>query len=380
MTIRKLTLAATLLLLCGCSDGSAIDFTKPTATVNTDTIYSNMSMGDFNTVLSYSAYAVDDEIGSDQFETVSSMFSSFNDLMDIYNDYDGLTNIKTINDNAGIQPVVVDESIYEMLQLSKQLYDLSNGEFDITMGAVFSIWHNYRENGLILNSNDELAPLPSKEELQQASACRGWDHIIMDDANHSVYIDDPCISLDVGGIAKGFATEKIRYTMAETIDNGAIINAGGNTALVHSKPDGSPWRVGIADPDSSSNSLLVLSLKGDLSVVTSGDYERYFVAEDGQSYAHIIDPQTLYPPRYWRSVSVITTDGGIADGLSTILFTMDYEDGQTILQKAKETFDLDILEAVWIADDGTIVDANHHLDLGKYEAFYTEGLHDSIAQ
>ena len=380
MTICKFSFVLALALLCGCSDGSTIDFTQPSAHPNSDNVYSNMSMGDFNTVLSYSAYGVDDKTGAAQFETVSTMFSSFNDLMDIYNDYDGLTNIKTINDNAGIQPVVVDESIYEMLQLSKQLYDLSNGEFDITMGAVFNIWHNYRENGLILNGNDELAPIPSEDELQQAAACRGWEHIIMDDSDHSVYIDDPCVSLDVGGIAKGFSTEKIRSSLVETIDNGAIINAGGNTALVHTKPDGSSWRVGIADPDSSRDSLMVLSLSADLSVVTSGDYERYFVGEDGQSYAHIIDPQTLYPPRYWRSVSIITSDGGIADGLSTILFTMDYQDGLAILQKTKQIFDLDVLEAVWIADDGTIVDSDHHLDLGKYDAFYTEGLEDVIVQ
>ena len=368
------------LCLFGCESNDPVHFNTPSAQPSSNQTYSNMSMGDFNTILSFNAYGVDQEDGQSQFETVSTMFGQFNDLMDIYNDYEGINNIKTINDNAGIQPIVVDESIFEMLQLSKQLYELSDGEFDITMGAVFKIWHNYREEGLVLNGNDQLAPVPSQEELEAVSACRGWDHIILDETNTSVYIDDPCVSLDVGGIAKGFATEKIRELMSSTIDNGAIINAGGNTALVHQKPDGSPWRVGIADPDSSSDSILVLSLPADLSVVTSGDYERFYVGEDGNKYAHIIDPQTLYPPTYWRSVSIITSNGAIADGLSTILFTMDYQDGLNVLQKAKELFDLDFLEAVWLADDGEVIDSDHHIDLNNYDAYYTDGLVDALNQ
>lgn len=377
---KSIVLFGLSLCLFGCSADHSIAFNTPSTQPSNNQTYSNMSMGDFNTILSFNAYGVDQDRGASQFETVSTMFSQFNDLMDIYNDYPGIANIKTINDNAGKQPVVVDESIFEMLQLSKQLYELSDGEFDITMGAVFSIWHHYREEGLVLNSNDQLAPVPSNEELQAVSACRGWDHIILDESNHSVYIDDPCVSLDVGGIAKGFATEKIRVELAGSVDNGAIINAGGNTALVHSKPDGSPWRVGIADPDASSNSILVLSLPADLSVVTSGDYERYYVGEDGNRYAHIIDPQTLYPPTYWRSVSIITTNGAIADGLSTILFTMNYEDGLAVLEKAKSVFDLDYLEAVWLADDGEVIDSDHHIDLDNYDAYYTDGLASALNQ
>ena len=124
-----------------------------------------------------------------------------------------------------------------------------------------------------------------------------------------------------------------------------LISVGGNVAATQPKPDGSSWIVGLQDPDGSDGSYKnKVSLKTG-AVVTSGDYQRYYVVDDVE-YHHIIDPETLMPGRYWRAVSVITSDSGVADALSTALFLMDREKGQKLLDSYGAY-------ALWTAVDGT---------------------------
>lgn len=347
---------------------------------NSSLKYNGTYTGAFDTVLMMTSYGIDQQNAQVTFDNLALIFQEMSNLFDIYNDYQGVNNLKMINDQAGKEPVKVDRYIVEMLHLSKQLYDLSDGEFDVTSGALLKVWHNYREQGLIDNSNNEYGKVPTNQELEQANACQGWEHIIIDDSASTVYIDDPCVSLDVGGIAKGFATEKMQSYAQENMDKGFIINAGGNSALVNDKGNGEAWTVGIANPSDPNNSLFALSIGNDENIVTSGDYQRYYIGEDGLTYGHIIDPSTLYPPREFRSVSIICEDSGIADGLSTILFTTSYQQGLEILEKAKSVFGLDELGAVWIWDDEKSLDKSNEIKIGDFTVLATENLRDDIVR
>ena len=338
--ILKLVLISAL--LCGCSSSKATTSTKITT-------YSNTSLDEiFDTVYSFTEYTDSEADGKKHYKDSYDILSRCNQLFDIYNDYEGINNLKTINDNAGIQPVKVDSLIIDMLKRSKEFYDLSDGEFDVTQGALLSVWHSYREEGIALNEKNEKGKIPSEEELQAAAVHSGWDKVEINEKDSTVYITDPDVSLDVGGIAKGYAAEVAGQNAEKDGMKSGFLNVGRNIRLVGMKTDGSDWNIGIADPQGLySNGIVTITIDGPLSIVTSGDYERYYIAEDGNRYSHIIDPSTLYPATYYRSVSILTKDSGDADCLSTALFTMSIEDGKKIVEKyEKETGNT--VKAIWV--------------------------------
>jgi thiamine biosynthesis lipoprotein len=373
MKKKFVLIPALSLLLCGC--GSAADSSD---TSSAETLYSNVSTdAGFDTVFYYQEYNSDRTAAENHFNEAVELFSHYNDLFDIYNTYDGISNMKTINDNAGIQAVEVDQDIIDMLTMAKQFYTWSDGEFDITIGALLNVWHSYRENGIKLNEEGENGPLPSDEELTEAASHKGWEHVQIDDDANTVYIDDASISLDVGGIAKGFAVEKIAETLEQEEDIGTVaINAGGNNRTIGSKPDGTDWNVRIQNPDGGDR-LLIVSEPGSLSFVTSGDYERYYTATDGSRYHHIIDPETNYPATYYRSVSIITSDSGAADCLSTTLFTLSTEDGMKVLEEYEKASGNDA-EAIWVMDKDKETSAPNGQEQMDYYIGYTDGLKGHI--
>lgn len=372
--MKKKTLLTTLLslsLLFGCSNQ------ETTVSSKKQDSYSNTSLEEvFDTVYSFKEYTEDLDLAEAHFKASEKELQNYTKLFDIYNNYEGINNLKTINDNAGKEAVEVDQSIIEMLNLAKDFYEYSDGEFDITIGSLLKVWHEYREEGISLNEEGKKGKVPSKEELEEAAQYKGWQHIHIDDENNTVYIDDENVSLDVGGIAKGYAAELTAQTMMNSGMSCGILNVGRNIRLIGSKDN--PWTVGITDPlGEYTNGLVILSLDSDDSVVTSGDYERYYEAEDGNRYPHIVDPATMYPARYYRSVSIITEDSGIADCLSTALFTMTIEEGEKLLNTIKENTGKDV-DAVWIMDPKSTQEYKNSETVGDYGVAYTDGLEGHI--
>ena len=203
--------------------------------------------------------------------------------------------------------------------------------FDASQGTLLEVWHTYREEGISLNEAGEDGRLPEEAELQRAANAQSWDAVRIDEESNEVMIIDPDVSLDLGGIAKGYAVEQVKRELEEKGVDGAILNAGGNVVTIGEKSDGSAWRVGVQMPSSLSDSTLaVLELNGSHAIVTSGDYQRYYEV-NGERYAHIIDPLTLYPPRHFRAVTVVCDDSAAADCISTTLFTLTYEEGLAYL-------------------------------------------------
>ena len=365
----------TLALLSGCDwrNNPAQKTEYPTSSYSDTSIDSG-----FDTVFSMREYGVEEEVFKQHFAQAKSLFKHYNDLFDIYNNYDGINNLKPINDNAGKKAVSVDPAIIALLQEAKAFYTLSHNTFDITSGALLNIWHTYREEGIALNEKGTKGKLPTMEELSQAAAHHGWENVEIDSDHHTVYIKDAAVSLDIGGIAKGFAIEKIAQALQESGAKCVAINAGGNVRTIGSKPDGSDWTIGIQNP-SGAGSLFALHEAGDHSFVTSGDYERFYIAEDGHTYSHIIDPSTLFPSDHFHSVSIITLDSGAADCLSTSLFMLDYHDGLALIETYKQAHPDEMLEAVWILDSDQVVEdtGNIHM-IGQYAVIYTDGLKDAL--
>jgi len=296
---------------------------------------------------------------------------------DIYNTYDGMNNLKTVNDNAGKEAVEVDPELIELLLKAKEFYELSDGEFDVTMGDLLNIWHIYREDGIEKNTNGEYGQVPDTEALAEAEKHRGFEYVEIDEENNTVYITDEDVRIDVGGIAKGFATEKVAEALEDAGVEHAAINAGGNNRTLGDKVDGSTWNVGIQNPDGE-GSLLVVHRFGSYSFVTSGDYERYYYADEDTKYHHIIDPDTLFPADHFRSVTVITEDSGDADCLSTALFTMDFEEGNRLIEACRNANPNAHLEVIWIMDEDIEADTEYQFTLGGYRIAYTEGLEGEI--
>lgn len=308
----------------------------------------------FDTVTTIIGYAPSKAEFTKFAQSVYDNLNEYHELFDIYNDYDGINNIKTINENAGVAPVKVDQKIIDMLLFSKKAYELSGGKVNVAFGAVLAVWHDYREAGI---DDPSKAQLPSMELLQEKAAHTDINKVIINEEASTIYLEDPEMSLDVGAIAKGYATEKVAdQSVADGYYN-ALLSVGGNVRAIGSKErnltmkegtTSSPWSVGIQNPDLESDEQYLGILKlTDLSLVSSGDYERYYTV-DGKRYHHIIDPVTLMPADYFTAVSIVTEDSGLADALSTAIFTMPYEEGLKLIEELTNT------EALWVCQDGTM--------------------------
>ena len=341
--------------------------------------YSNLAAdAGFDTVLIYTEFGYDNDQMASHFKTAEEIFRSCDAEFDIYNDHEGVSGLKEINDNAGKGPVKVSSTLIDLLQKAKQFYDLSGGKFDITIGAPLKIWHEYREKGITANEAGKEGEIPSAEELEAVRACRGWDKVIVNEKDQTVQITDPCVRLDAGGIAKGYAAEVMGQQLEDSVEVCGNINAGGNVRTIGTKQDGTDWNVGIRDPQGDGSSyLLIVSGGGSMSFVTSGDYERFYTGPGGKKYHHIIDPDTLQPSSLYRSVTVITKDSAAADALSTSLFTMTAEEGKKMLA-AYTAESGDAAEAVWIMDlSAAQPGAEEHKGMA---VIYTDGLKGKISE
>ena len=292
----------------------------------------------FDTLTTIKGFAESEAEFQAMVQKIHDELEEYHQLFDIYNDYD-IPNLKTVNDSAGVAPVKVDERIIALLLDCKAYYELTNHKVNAAMGSILSLWHDARTHGI----NDPVnAALPDTNALLLAAEHMDFSCVVINEADSTVFITDPDVSLDVGAVAKGWAAQRV----AENAPSGLLISVGGNVCATGPKDEGgTPWVVGIQNPDSSDYLHTIYLTKG--SVVTSGDYQRAYTV-DGKSYHHIIDPDTLYPSAHWRSVTIVCEDSGLADALSTALFVLPQEEGQALLDQCGAM-------ALWVCMDGTIL-------------------------
>ena len=285
--------------------------------------YTLTNLGVFDTVTTIVGTAETEEQFHEIATGIFEQLYQYHRLFDIYNDYEGINNLKTVNDNAGVAPVVVDSAIIQLLLDCRGYYELTGGMVNVAMGSVLSLWHEARTHGL---ANPDEAQLPDAEALAAAAEHCSIENLVIDEGNSTVYICDPLASLDVGAVAKGWAAQRV----AESAPEGLLISVGGNVCATGAKSDGTPWVVGVQNP-AGGDYLKKISVTGG-AVVTSGDYQRTYTV-DGVDYHHIIDPATGMPAQNWRSVTVVCADSALADVLSTALFLLPLDEGRALAEK-----------------------------------------------
>ena len=315
------------MLLCGCT-GAGEEQKQYSATFLTV----------FDTVTTMVGRDVSEEAFAEKTQAVHDALLYYHQLFDIYNEYEGLNNLKTVNDHPG-EAVPVDRAIIDLLLDCRRYYELTDGRVNAAMGSVLALWHEAREDGLNDIAN---AYLPDGDALSEAAKHAGWDSVLIDEAKGTVTVTDPEVRLDVGAIAKGWSVQRA----AENAPAGLLISVGGNVCATGPKDEnGTAWVVGVQNPDGGDAYLHTLYLhKG--SIVTSGDYQRAYMV-DGELYHHIIDPDTLYPGRLWRAVTVVCEDSGLGDALSTALFLLPMDAGQKLLDECGA-------EAMWVDAEGNM--------------------------
>lgn len=322
-------------------------------------------VGPFDTITTYMAYVQSQKEFDKQCKLIDKDLEYYDRLFDKYTSYDDFNNVKTINDNAGKKAIEVDQPLIDLLELCIERNKTISNKVNIAFGSVIHIWHDYRDSA---KGNNGIGNVPTDKELQEASLHTSLESIKIDKEKKTVYIDDESVSLDVGATAKGYAIELIKQDLIKMGVESFLLSGGGNVAShgerkiqkkgdfyldecqdkfcvgIESPQDGN---YAVSDDDESADNEALLVVQGE-SIVTSGDYQRFYEDINGVRYHHLIDPDTLYPAVHFRSVSIITEDSGLADFLSSAVFLMEYEDGLKLINS------LDGVEAIWLLDDGKI--------------------------
>ena len=285
--------------------------------------YSKDFLDLFDTASSITAQDTSQEAFNSHFDAVYSELKEYSQLYDIYNSYGDLVNLKYINENAAKAPVKADEKIIDLLLWGKEAYEISEGRVNIAMGSVLSEWHNAREYA---SENPDGAYLPDMYVLKEKAQHADINDLIIDEENSTVYFADPEMSIDAGAVAKGYIADRIcDFITQNNIWQSAIISLGGNVKTIGYKNGDSatPFNIGIENPQG--GYIAVVRASNGKSVVTSGDYQRYYTV-DGKRYCHIISPETLMPAQGIQSVSIVSDDSALADVLSTTMFQMSPQD------------------------------------------------------
>lgn len=305
----------------------------------------------FDTETTFIGFAETEQEFDRVWDEVLSRLRRYDQVFDAYHGYDNLHNLYYLNRHAFQEPIAVPQELFQLISWCKQQWESGLRSTNIAMGAVLSIWHEYREAGI---NNPDSSALPPMADLEKASGHTSFDNVVLDEEKQTVFYADPDLSLDIGAVAKGWAADAVLPYLKESMPS-FLLSLGGNVYAGDKPMDGrSAWAVGVQDPRAD---MLSVSLGGtdildivdvrDQTVVTSGDYWRFYVV-DGQRYHHIIDPETLMPSRQMLSVTVICKSSALADFLSTTLFVLSYEEGLALVQG------MDGVEAMWVLPDGSV--------------------------
>ena len=327
----------------GISDGSNSGSTGDSSVKKTQ--YKATSFAFFDTITYIYGYEAEEQEFANMNREIQALLGEYHKLFDIYNEYDGMVNLCTLNKavDGQHQKLKVDRKIIDMLLYAKEMYSLTDGKMNVAMGSVLSIWHDYRTAGIDEPWNAELPPM---DALTEAAKHTDINNVIIDEESSTVWLADPQMKLDVGAFAKGYAVEMVARMIEEKGKTSYTLNVGGNIRTIGVKGNGDKWKTGIENPNDTSENIEIVELE-DQAIVTSGSYQRYYYV-DGKNYHHIIDPDTLMPAeKGFLSVSVICKDSGMGDGLSTALFCMSLEEGQALVNS------IDGVEAMWVSYDET---------------------------
>lgn len=260
------------------------------------------------------------EAAADEIERLNALLSTGN----------ADSEVGQINANGG---GTLSEDTSYLLKRSLELYESTDGRFDVAIYPIMDAWGFTTQNYQV----------PSEETLSSLMPLIDASNIIYDEENATISFSVDGMEIDFGGIAKGYTSSRLAEIFKEYGVTSALVNLGGNVQVIGGKTDGTAWRVAVQDPEDTEDYIGVLSVM-DKAVITSGGYERYF-DQDGVTYHHIIDPSTGYPADSGLiSVTIVTEDGTLADGLSTSLFIMGKDDAVTYWRAHSDEFDFILVD------------------------------------
>jgi FAD:protein FMN transferase len=228
-----------------------------------------------------------------------------------------------INMNAGVQPVQVDQEVFDLIYRSLKISRLTQGAFDITYGSIDkSLW----------NFDTKMTSLPDRETARKMVRLINWRNVVLDPDRCTVFLKEKGMRIGFGGIGKGYAADRAKLLLQQTGVTSGVVNAAGDLVTWGNQPDGSPWTVGIADPNSR-HPFSYLNISN-MAVATSGNYEKYAVI-DGKKYSHTIDPKTGLPVSGIKSVTIVCPSAELADAMATPVMVMGIKAGLDLINQVK---------------------------------------------
>lgn len=275
---------------------------------------------------------------------IDNAFKELDRLGKLLNFYSEDSEASLINKYAGIEPVKVSKDTLEVIDKALYISKSTDGAFDITIGSIVKLW------------DFEKQVVPDEKTIKENLKLVDYRNVVIDKAKSTVFLKKKGMQIDLGGIEKGYATERAVEVLKKNGITAGIIAVGGEVKPFGTKPHGDVWRVGIKNPDRKSNEddvFAIVRLK-DKAISTSGGYEKFFV-KDGKWYHHILNPATGYPVYECQSVSVIANDA--PDGFPTGIFVLGPQKGMEVLKRLG-------IDAVIVDKDGKIL--------------ITEGIRDKV--
>jgi len=273
------------------------------------------------------------DAGVAEIQRIERLLTTFSD--------DSETNL--INQNAGISPVVVSAETFDLIERSLRISQVTQGAFDITYGSIDKrLW----------NFDQQMTSLPDNETAKNMVRLINFHNVILDRKKRTVFLKEKGMRIGFGGIGKGYAAERAKLVMKQQGVESGVVNASGDLTAWGFQPNGSPWTVGIANPDAKHNVFSYMSIT-DMAVATSGNYEK-FVMIDGKKYSHTINPRTGLPVTGIKSVTIITTNAEIADAMATPVMIMGIRTGLDMIDQIKD------IEAVIIDDNDRLYTTCHY--------------------
>ena len=334
---------------------------------NKEKVYTETVDGLFDTVHVISGYDKSEQEFKKKVKFYQEEMEKLHKLYTSYENFQGINNISTINENAGIKPVKVDRNIIDLLKDTLERNKEISDKVNIAAGNVIDLWDKAKTEG----------KLPEQSELEKMQKCAKTENIVIDEQNSTVFIKEKCTKLNLGAVAKGYAVEQVTKKMEKAGMTSFIISAGGNVKVVGKrkipkkeseitdlKSCKNQFCIGIALPlyndnkidksnpyNNGKNDYLAKIATENMSIVTTGNYQRYFVM-DNKVYGHVINLETLKPEDSFASVSVITEDSGLADFMSTTLFLLSYEEGKALIEKMGKKEKIDV---IWAMKNGDVI-------------------------
>lgn len=296
------------------------------------------------------------------FDNVEYILADYHELSTKYDDY-GINNVYAINQDPS-STHVLNQRLFDLIHFSLDHQAEVNNLFNIALGPVLIEWHDARE--ACNRISNPVCNVPLLTDLQAANQYTDPSNIVLDEENLTITMQEH-MSIDLGGVSKGYISGKIIEYLSSLNISYLLNNGTSNVSIggTHPTRENGKFLLAITNPNNPYDWYAEVYLSDGDQLVTSGDYQQYFEA-DGELYHHIINPNTLFPERYSRSVSIVTSDPALADLYSTAIFTMSIEDGLDFVN------DTDGLEAIWYTLDDTAVMSDN------FESMYVNKLYIPI--